>query len=72
MLNLLLLICLHGNFDLLVANAWFCSWCSATKSVDVELAFAMWIMQMFLKVPGQNYMNMKVECSIISNFVFYR
>ena len=29
--DLLLLICLHGNFDLPVANEWFCNWCSLTK-----------------------------------------
>ena len=49
MLHLLLPICFHGDFDLLAANEWVCYWCSATKSVDVESAFAMWIMQMFLK-----------------------
>ena len=50
MLNLLLLICLHGNFDLPVATEWFCNWCSLTQNVDVESAFAMWILQMFFEV----------------------
>ena len=49
MLHLLLPICFHGNFDLLAADEWVCNWYSATKSVDVESAFAMWVMQMFLK-----------------------
>ena len=50
MLHLLLPICFHGNFDLLVANEWVCNWCSLTQNVDVESAFAMWILQMFFEV----------------------
>ena len=41
------------------------------QNVAVASVFAMWIMQMFLKysyVPGSNYINMKVECSIYVEF----
>ena len=50
MLNLLLLICFHGNIDLLVASEWFCSWCSLRQNVDMESAFAIRTMQMFFEI----------------------
>ena len=34
MLNLLLLICLHGIFGLPVANECFCNWCSLTHKMS--------------------------------------
>ena len=67
MLNLLLLICFHCNIDLLVANEWFCNWCSPRPNVDMESAFAIRTMQMVFEIflgAGSNYVNMKVECSI--------
>ena len=49
-LNLLLLICFHGNIDLLVANEWFLKWCSLRQNVDMESAFAIRMMQIVFEV----------------------
>ena len=59
--------CPHWHFDLLVTNEWFnCNWC-IDKNVDVEIAFAMWTMQMlFLSIPSYWLIlsNMKVKWTI--------
>ena len=38
------------HIDLLVANEWFCNWCSFRQNVDVESAFAIRTKHMFCKI----------------------